>query len=93
MVIILTLVLAQCFLRSGDTKGPCSTILMKWKTFSESSLVWADPGEDQDSDTVDLRITQDPDLPIPLPPTTESHTLTLTIHTGGKFDLEITYNL
>ena len=89
MTIMLILVLAQCFLRSGGITGPClKMILMKWKTYLESSLVWEAQEVDQDSDTELLLVTQDPDLPIPLPPITESHTLTTRI--GDIFELEMT---
>ena len=88
MTIMLIWVLAQCFQRSGGITGPClKMILMKWKTYLESSLAWEALEVDQDSDTV-LQVIQDPDLPIPLLLITESHTLTTP--TGDIFELEIT---
>ena len=92
MTTMLILVLAQCFLRSGGITGLClKMILMKWKTYLESSLVLEAQEVDQDSDTVLLLVIQDPDLPIPLPLITESHTLTSRI--GDIFELEMTYIL
>lgn len=77
MIIMLMEVWAQCFLMSGGIKDPCLMILMKWKIFLESSLVWEDPQEDQGSDTEPHRATHGPGLPIRLPPSiTGNHTPT-----------------